>query len=67
MSKDILGNELTEVEAEILATYQSMKALVSRDDLSPCMVSNLRFATAALAQVVTDLGLEYEHLHEFGL
>ena len=67
MSKDILGNEFTEVETEIMAVYEKLKALAARDDLSPCMVSNIRFATAALAQTVTDLGLEYEHLHEIGI
>ncbi len=67
MSNDLLGHDLTEVEEEILASYNNLKDLVCRDDLSPCMISNLRFATAALAQVVTDLGLEYEHLHDLGL
>ncbi len=67
MSKDLLGNDLTEAETEILAAYENLKKLSARDDLSPCMVSNIRFATAALAQTVTDLGLTYEHLHHLGL
>ena len=67
MSQDILGREMTADEEEILKVYESLKALASRDDLAPCATSNIRFATAALAQVVTDLGLRWEHLHELGL
>ena len=63
MSQDILGREMTAEEEEILKVYESLKSLAGRDDLAPCAASNIRFATAALAQVVTDLGLSWEHLH----
>ena len=67
MSKDLIGKDLSDLEVEIKGVYEKLKELCARDDLSPCMVSNLRFSTAAMAQVVTDLGLDYEHLYDLGI
>ena len=63
---DLLGNELTDTEVEIVECYEKLKAMSERSDLSPCVVSNMRHAAAALWQVVTDLNLDWEHPYKSG-
>lgn len=65
--QDLLGRDLDATEAEIMEIYERLKALAARDDLAPCAVSNVRFATAAVAQVVNCLDLEWEHLYDRGV
>ncbi len=65
--KDLLGRDLDATENEIMEIYERLKALAARDDLAPCIGSNVRFATAAIAQIVTDLDLEWEHLYDIGV
>ena len=48
--KDMLGNDLTPTEKELLEIYRRLKTLVAREDLTPCVRSNLRFATATFAR-----------------
>ena len=67
MAKDLIGRELEAQEVAILAVYARLKELCARTDVPPCAESNLRFATAAVAQIVTDLGLDYEHLYHLGI
>lgn len=65
--KDMLGNDLTPTEKELLEIYRRLKTLVAREDLTPCVRSNLRFATATFAQIVNDLDLEWENLYDLGI
>jgi hypothetical protein len=65
MSTDLIGNPLTVDETDILAVYQQLKNLALRD-LAPGARSNVLEALSATAMVVTDLGLEYEHLTDYG-
>lgn len=64
---DFLGQKLTPTEKEIFDLYDRLRSLVQREDLTPCVRSNLRFATATLAQLVNDLNLEWEHLYDHGV
>ncbi len=63
---DLLGNELTDTEVELVECYQRLKSMSERTDLSPCVVSNIRHAAAALWQVVVDLNLDWDHPYESG-
>lgn len=63
---DLLGNELTPTEVELLECYKKLKSLSERDDLSPCVASNVRHGAAALWQVVTDLNIDWDHPYESG-
>jgi hypothetical protein len=64
---DLLGKPLTSAEREIIAIYERLKGLLERQDLAPCVQSNLRFATAAVSQIAGDLQLEWEYLYELGV
>lgn len=64
---DLLGRPLTTVEREALAAYETLKALVARDDLPPCAARNTRKALACLWQVVNDLDLQFEQLYDLGV
>jgi hypothetical protein len=66
MATDLLGNELSDSEARILAVYAELKELCA-EDLSPVAQANLREALSALYNVVNGLGLQYEHLVDIGL
>ena len=65
--KDLLGRDLDATETEIMEIFERLEALAGRDDLAPCVVSNVRFATAAMAQIVTDLDLDWKHLYDVGV
>ena len=65
--QDILGRDLDADETEIMEIYERLKDLSAREDLAPCALSNVRFATAAMAQIVTCLDLEWEHLYDRGV
>ncbi len=64
---DLIGNPFSADEAEIFEIYTKLKELSQRDSLAPCASSNVKFATAAMAQVVNDLGLTWEHLYDVGI
>ena len=57
---DLLGNELTRDEREILSLYQNLKTLCARDDLPPCALLNLRQAMVMVWNACTDLDLVFE-------
>ena len=57
MAQDILGNDLTEAEAALMAAYDTVKALLERDDLVPAVEANVKEAVASLWQAVNDLAL----------
>lgn len=67
MAKDLLGRELSPLEAEALALYEQTKALLARDDLPPGVAANLRCSLAALWNIVNDLDLVYEQLYDLGV
>jgi hypothetical protein len=64
---DLLGKPLAGAEPELLAAYESLKALVARDDLPPCAARNVRKALACLWQVTNDLDLQFEQLYDLGV
>jgi len=64
---DILGNPITEGDEQLLAVYESVKALLVRDDLAPCVRSNARVALAALWQAVNDQNIAFEQISEYGV
>ena len=64
---DLLGKPLNAQEQEMLAIYESLKALAARDDLPPCAARNIRQALASLWQATNDLGLQFEQLYEYGV
>jgi hypothetical protein len=64
---DLLGAQLTASERDILAAYETLKALAARDDLPPCAARNVRKALAAMWQASTDLDLTFEQLYDLGV
>ncbi|MCA9322596.1 MAG: hypothetical protein KDB53_17775 [Planctomycetes bacterium] len=60
-SKDLIGHDLTADEREVMAINERIRALAAKPDLAPCMAANLSFAAASLAQIITDLGLDWGH------
>ncbi len=64
---DLLGRSLTDVERDVLSTYESLKRLAARDDLPPCAARNVRKALACLWQATNDLDLQFEQLYELGV
>lgn len=67
MAADLLGNDVTPAEAELLDLYGRLQALLASDDLAPCTQANVRAALAALGNAVNDLALVHEHLTDLGL
>lgn len=67
MNTDLLGRPLTAEEQRLSDLYEELKSLL-RDpgELPPCALANLRSALASVAVTVTDLGLVYEHLIDYG-
>ena len=66
MTTDLLGSELTEAEARLLAVYEELKSLCG-DDLPPNAHANVRAALALMHNAVTGLALQYEHLSDLGV
>lgn len=67
MSTDLWGRPLTESETKIAELYEELKSLLAEPgDLPPCAVANLRNALSAVAVTVTDLGIAFEHLVDYG-
>jgi hypothetical protein len=67
MMRDLLGNEVTDVEAQLARVYRDLKALAARENLPPCAAQNVRKALACMWQVVNDLDLEFEQLYDVGV
>jgi hypothetical protein len=66
MSQDLLGSELTDAEARLLAVYDELAALCA-EDLPPIAAANTRAALALMHNVINGLGLRYEHLTDLGV
>ncbi|GAA0993057.1 hypothetical protein [Subtercola frigoramans] len=62
---DLLGRTTTSEERALLAVYDQLTALAGAG-LAPCADANVKEALAAVAIVVTDLGLTFEHLTDVG-
>ena len=56
-----------EVDDQLLAVYEQLKALLARDDLDPSVRANLIDALAAVSLAAQDLGLVYEMLYDLGV
>jgi hypothetical protein len=65
MTVDLLGNELSPIEARLLAIYAELKALCA-EDLPPNADAGVRASLALMHNVVNGLALEYEHLSDLG-
>jgi len=66
MTTDLIGQQLTPDEIDLLAAYDALKDLAGRD-LDPCSAAGVRSALSSLGVTVTDLGLRYEHLTDFSV
>jgi hypothetical protein len=66
MTLDLLGAEMTPVEARLLAVYEELKALLG-EDLPPSAVANVSAALALMHNAVNTLALRYEHLSDLGV
>lgn len=64
---DLLGNQMTAAEKDVLAAYETLKALARRDDLPPCAARNVRKALASMWQATNDLDLQFEQLYDVGV
>jgi hypothetical protein len=64
---DLLGNQVTAAERDVLAAYEALKALAGRDDLPPCAARNVKKALAAMWQATNDLDLQFEQLYDVGV
>ena len=64
---DLLGQPVTETEAQLLRLYRDLKTLAAREDLPPCAERNVKKALACVWQIVNDLNLEFEQLYDLGI
>ena len=64
---DLLGHPQSEIEQQLLTTYETLKQLAARDDLPPCAARNVRKALACLWQATNDLDLQFEQLYGVGV
>ena len=64
---DLLGNELSDNEAELLRLYGEMKAFAARSDLPPSVDRNAKVALSALNVAVNSQALVWEHLYDQGV
>lgn len=64
---DLLGKPLTDIERQLLSSYDALKRLAERDDLPPCAARNVRKALACLWQATNDLDLQFEQLYHVGV
>jgi hypothetical protein len=56
-TQDLFGKELTRDEHELLDLYRRLRALAAREDLAPCVTSNVRQALVMLWNVCNDLAI----------
>jgi len=58
--RDLLDNDLSSDERELLELYHRLRKLSARTNVSPCISMNAKQAMVMLWNVCTDLGLIYE-------
>jgi hypothetical protein len=61
---DLLGNRMSAQEERLLAFYRDLKQLATQSDLPPCAARGVRKALACMWQVINDLDLDFEQLHD---
>ncbi|MFN3243526.1 MAG: hypothetical protein ACE37K_18625 [Planctomycetota bacterium] len=59
-TKDLLGNEMTADEKELVGLYARLKTLSARDDLPPVATANVKQAMVLLWNACNDLALLHE-------
>ncbi|MBP8301316.1 MAG: hypothetical protein KA020_13195 [Planctomycetes bacterium] len=59
-TQDLLGNNLTADDLELIALYERLKVLSQRSDLPPVVVANCKQAMVMMWNACNDLGLFYE-------
>ncbi|MCK5945620.1 MAG: hypothetical protein KAI24_26760 [Planctomycetes bacterium] len=59
-SKDLLGNDLTTDEQELVDLYVRLKRLSAREDLPPVATANVKQAMVLLWNACNDLALIHE-------
>jgi len=59
-TKDLLGNDLTADEQELVDLYQRLKTMSARDDLPPVATANVKQAMVMLWNACNDLALLHE-------
>ena len=59
-TKDLLGNDLTADEQELVDLYQRLKTMSARDDLPPVTTANVKQAMVLLWNACNDLALLHE-------
>jgi hypothetical protein len=65
-ARDLLWNQLTDDERELLRIYEALKILAEKTDTPPCVSSNVRKALACMWQATNDLNLQFEQLYHLG-
>ena len=56
-TKDLLGNEFTADEQELVDLYRRLKTMSARDDLPPVATANVKQAMVLLWNACNDLAL----------
>ena len=64
---DLLGQPMSELDAQLLRMYRELKDLAARPDLPPCTERNVKKALACLWQVVNDSNVEFEQIYDLGV
>lgn len=59
-TKDLLGNDLTADEQELVDLYRRLKTLSAREDLPPVATANVKQAMVLLWNACNDLALLHE-------
>jgi hypothetical protein len=59
-TKDLLGNDLTADEQELVDLYQRLKTMSARDDQPPVATANVKQAMVLLWNACNDLALLHE-------
>jgi len=59
-TKDLLGNDLTADEQELVDLSQRLKTMSARDDLPPVAIANVKQAMVLLWNACNDLALLHE-------
>lgn len=59
-TQDLLGNNLTADDLELIDLYERLKVLSQRADLPPVAIANCKQAMVMMWNACNDLGLFYE-------
>jgi hypothetical protein len=59
-TKDLLGNNLTADDLELIDLYERLQVLSQRTELPPVVIANCKQAMVMIWNACNDLGLFYE-------